>query len=158
MAGIIATALRVDRTIQFTVHGYLPNNSWGMRVLGIHPGDTAHIDDPGCAQVFLGKYQVPGPLASLHVPIPWGVTVNILDAKHDKVALFINGREVKRVEVTVRPPLFEVFAYSGSSPHWGTIIMPSGHTMGRLFHRVFGPASHEDCTRWVEQHAKIEFY
>jgi hypothetical protein len=87
--------------------------------------------------------------------MPWGATVNIADPHHTEVVIFVNNQEVKRVPLNPMPSEFEVYAFIGSD-HLGSVIVPVGHTMGGIFHRVFGPASHEECVRWVNEHCIID--
>jgi hypothetical protein len=159
MLEVIATALRIDRTVQVTVHGILLNNRWGASVRGTYPGNIAHTTDPGRAEVYIEEYENPGSLIAPRSLMPWGATVNIAGPQYTSVSIFINNREAKRVPVSPMPlpSEFEVYALTGSD-HLGSIIVPVGHTMGGFFHRVFGPASHEECTRWVNEHGKIDFY
>jgi hypothetical protein len=157
MLEVIATAVRIDGTVQVTVHGFLLSNVWEASVRGTYPGSIVHIADPGCAEVYIEERENPGSLISLRTLMPWGVTVNIADLHHTEVAIFVNDQEVKRVPVNPVPSEFEVYAFVGSD-HLGSVIVPVGHTMGSIFHRVFGPASHEECARWVNEHGKIDFF
>ena len=88
--------------------------------------------------------------------MPWDTTVNIIDPKHDEVALFVNNQEIQRIPVIPMPSRFEVYALT-TSEYWGVVITPPQHRRGRLFRRVFGPASHEACVQWANEYAKYTF-
>ncbi len=156
MFEIVATAIRIDEAIQVTLHGFLLSSSWGASVTGTYPGSIVHVTDPGYAEVYLQEYEIPGSLVSLRSPMPWSTTVNVIDPRHSEVVIFVNNQEAWHIAVSPMPLHFDVYALIGSE-HWGSVIVPAGHTMGKLFHHVFGPASHKECVRWINEHARPVF-
>jgi hypothetical protein len=156
MFELIATAIRIDETIQVTIHGFLQNSSWKAEVTGIYPGNVVHIAAPNCTELYLGENEIPGSLVSLRAPMPWDTTVNIVDPKYNKIALFVNNQEIQRTPVIPMPVRFEVYALT-TSEYWGYVITPPEHRTGRLFHRVFGPAPLEECVQWLNERPKYTF-
>ncbi len=156
MRQVLAIAIRLDQKIHVTIHGYLRNSYWEAVITGLYPGNIVHATDPGRAEVYIGEVETPGSLFSVQRPIPWSATVNILDPKYDEVAIFVNKHEIGRVPVKPAPRQFEVYALNGSD-HLGSVIMPVGHGMKWGYHPVYGPASHDACVQWVNEHV-LRFY
>ena|SRR5579859_631770 len=156
MLKLISSAIRIDENIQITVHGFLRSNAWEAMVTGTYPGDIVHITDPDCAEVYIGEIEIPGSLISLRWPMPWSATVNLVDPKHDEVAIIVNKQAIEHIHVTPMPRQFEVYTFKGSE-HFGSIIVPEGQPMKSIFNQVFGPASHEACVGWVDEHI-VKFY
>src|SRR5579871_2658637 len=107
MFELIAAAIRIETTIQVTIHGFLRTSSWGAVVMETYPGSVIHLTDPGQAEVYLGEYETPGSLVSLRSPMPWTTTVNLTDSEHNEVVIFVNNQEIRRIPVTAMPSEFE---------------------------------------------------
>ena len=57
MREVIATAIRIEDTVQVTIHSFLRNNTWIASVTGTYPVDVVHIKDPGHAEVYLEEHE-----------------------------------------------------------------------------------------------------
>jgi hypothetical protein len=156
MLQVVATAVRTDDTIEVAIRGLLRSSGWGVQLSGIYPGDIFYDADPGRAEVHISEFQYPGARYSMPLPLPWKATVNIEDARHDDVAIYFNEKLFQRIVVIPTPRRFEVYTNQGSD-HLGSVIVPVGHPMSKTFRRAFGPATHDACVHWINDH-RLRFY
>lgn len=156
-----AYAVRIDKTIQVTLNGFLPNSCYTAGIVNKYPGGTIfYVQDPGSAQVFIEETYMGGSNICMMALVPWVSHVNIIDSEHDKVEIYVNGnlkltidteKEFKEYKVIALIPLTsEEEQYSGCS------VIPANADHLSIYRSVFGPDSKDKCIKWLDENCKVQ--
>lgn len=149
MDNISAHAVRNNKTIEVTIAGSLATTCDTASVQDIYPGGSIqYFIDPGAAQVFVEEIHKTGNImCGMHI-MPWATTVSIPDRDHAKVEIFINKHEVLEVLVKdQKKTQFIVIVRTGTNS--GCSVLPHDAMYPAIYSQAFGPASYEDCTKWI---------
>jgi len=152
MYNLHAIATRHYGRITVTLGAELATTCDAAEVIDWYPGgDRVYLVDPGTAQVFISETKRPGPCGE--VIMPWNRTVEIFDADHTKVEIFVN--EQKRLTVPVQDVKHEYNVYKLLSITENIyMIAPDGQIVPAIYVKVFGPASYQACVDYVNKQPK----
>jgi hypothetical protein len=151
MYGLHAHAVRKHGRITVFVVGQLPDTCHTAEVVDKYPGgNRVYVRDPGFAQVFIAE-RVSSSGPCLEVLVPWFAAVDILDSEHTEVQVFVNEDlklTIPVVEASDRYVVYELTVSTG--PDRGCIIVPEDQPVLAIYSHVFGPASHDECAKYVQ--------
>jgi hypothetical protein len=149
-----AYAVRIDKTIQVTLSGYLSNSCYAAAIVNKYPGGTiAYVKDPGSAQVFIEETSMGGSNICMMALVPWFSHVNIIDSEHDKVEIYVNDNLGLTIDVEKEVKEFRVIALTASSAekYLGCSVIPANAIYPAIYSSVFGPDSKEKCMKWLAE-------
>lgn len=151
---VTVIAARTGKQIEVTISMMLPNSCYKAEVAGTYPGDRIYITDPGAAQVFIDVTRTTNAFCPMSL-VPWIRTLNIVDSNHDKVEVFINGREEAEVPVAIVERYIVLKPLNPEISGFCT-IHPYGQSYLMIYRQVFGPETYENCAAWIKQNCQID--
>lgn len=156
MYEVTAHAVRVGKTIEVTVSGFLPDSCHQASIVDIYPGgNIVYVKDPGVAQVFIEETTKPSVLFCTMALVPWCQTTHIYDDEHKEVEILINNKEVLQVKVIEKGASFIVIQLTGGIvPNGSCSIVPEGTPFISIYSQVFGPASYNECNEWIRSNCR----
>jgi hypothetical protein len=158
MYAIKAYAVRLDKTIQVTINGYLANSCYTTGVVNKYPGGTIfYVQDPGSAQVLIEETYIGGDNVCTLALVPWFSHVNIIDSAHDKVEIYVNGNLELTIGIEKEVKEYRVIALTASSAekYLGCSVIPKNAIYPAIYSSVFGPDSKDKCTKWLVENCKV---
>ncbi|HEY6969544.1 MAG TPA: hypothetical protein VJA94_10090 [Candidatus Angelobacter sp.] len=154
MINLHAVATRHHGRITVDIGGQLPTPCDVAEIIDKYPGGhRVYIVDPGAAQVFISEWRErPGPCAD--VVVPWHRTVDIIDETHKEVQIFVNEQKQLTVPVTEAKNQYDVYRILIEPPAKRCLIIADGLIVPMIYQKVFGPASYQDCVKYVKQNCQ----
>jgi len=148
MLNLHAVANRHHGRITVFVGGQLLTTCDSAEIIDKYPGGhRVYIKDPGAAQVFISEVRRPGICAD--VIVPWQSQVDIFDEAHKKVEIFVNEELRLTVAVHESGRQYDVYRVL-IEPLNQYLIIPDGQIVPMIYQKVFGPASYEECLKYIE--------
>ncbi|MBZ5491894.1 MAG: hypothetical protein LAO76_13265 [Acidobacteriia bacterium] len=151
MYDLKATAHRIHGRLVVHISGQLADTCIYADVIDKYPGgNRVYFVDPGAAQVFISERKLsPGPC--LEMLVPWYATVHLVDEAHKEVEIFVN--EQKELTVPIKEAReYNVYALTGEPQRKAKcFIWPADAVVLAIYSKVFGPASHAECEKYVKE-------
>lgn len=156
MYEVTAHAVKVGKTIEVTVSGFLSDSCRQAAIVDVYPGGKiAYVRDPGVAQVFIEEVAKPSRFFCTMMLVPWAATTHIYDEEHQEVEILINKKEVLQIPVIQKGMEFIVVQLTGGIlPAYSCSILPAGTTFLSIYSQVFGPSTYSECMEWVHSNCK----
>ncbi len=157
MIEISAHAVKVGKTIEVTVSGYLPDSCHEARIADVYPGgNIVYVKDPGFAQVFVSEISKPNLHFCTLALVPFVATVYINDDIHSEVEILLNHNVALKIPVTKKGEKFIVLKLTGGIvPNGSCSIVPENALYPAIYTKEFGPGSFDACAGWIAQHCRF---
>lgn len=164
MYGLTATAWQTKSGIAVDVHATLEDGCKRASITGTYPGTIIHIKDPGCAEIFITEWTLPGPCTD--ATVPWQDHALIRDFHYKCVIIYVNGKKVLTVPVVGAKAYTKASAAGGRNwvviAHFLSKKPPYGDCRTQLksapisksHYKVFGPNTLAACEAFRRKNCK----